>query len=384
MIYYGRQSIDQSDIDAVIEVLRSDFLTQGPAVETFERAAAAYAGAGYAAAVNSGTSALHIACLAAGLGKGDLLWTSPNTFAASANCALYCGAAVDFVDIDEVTYNLNVDLLEEKLKKSAAKPKIVLPVHFAGQSCDMERVAALAGKYGFTVIEDASHALGAGYKKDRVGGCQYSDMAVFSFHPVKIVTTGEGGMTLTNSEKLYERLRLFRSHGITREHGLMTREPDGPWYYEQTELGFNYRMTDIQAALGASQLKRADEFVARRRRLAARYGRLLADLPLCLPVEAEYAASSWHIYVARLDFSKTGISKKDLFARMKEKGITLNLHYIPVHLHPYYQKLGFLRGDFPASEKYYSEAFTLPLYCGLTDEQQDYVAASLKDVLRGR
>ncbi|MDR3350006.1 MAG: UDP-4-amino-4,6-dideoxy-N-acetyl-beta-L-altrosamine transaminase [Acidaminococcales bacterium] len=383
MIYYGRQSIGQSDIDAVIETLRSDFLTQGPAVETFERAAAAYAGARYAAAVNSGTAALHIACLAAGLGKGDVLWTSPNTFAASANCALYCGAAVDFVDIDEATYNLSVDLLEEKLKKSRLKPKIVMPVHFAGQSCDMERIAALAAKYGFMVIEDASHALGAGYKNSRVGGCRYSDMAVFSFHPVKIITTGEGGMTLTNSEKLSGRLRLFRSHGITRERGAMTREPDGPWYYEQIELGFNYRITDIQSALGTNQLKRADEFVARRRYLAARYGRLLAELPLCLPYQAEYATSSWHIYAARLDFGKTGISKRDLFARMAEKGIALNLHYIPVHLHPYYRKLGFARGDFPASEKYYQEAFTLPLYYGLTDEQQDYVASSLESVLKG-
>ena len=302
MIYYGRQSIDQSDIEAVTEALRSDFLTQGPAVDTFERAAAAYAGAKYAAAVNSGTSALHIAALAAGLGKDDLLWTSPNTFAASANCALYCGAAVDFVDIDGDTYNMNVDLLEEKLKGSGRKPKIVVPVHFAGQSCDMERIAALAEKYGFLVVEDASHAVGGEYKNSRVGGCRYSDMTIFSFHPVKIVTTGEGGMTLTNSERLYERLRLFRSHGITRESRFMTREPEGPWYYEQTELGFNYRLTDIQAVLGISQLKRADEFVARRRYLAMRYGRLLADTPLFLPYQAEYAASSWHIYAARLDF----------------------------------------------------------------------------------
>jgi UDP-4-amino-4,6-dideoxy-N-acetyl-beta-L-altrosamine transaminase len=383
MIYYGRQSIDQTDIDAVVETLRSDFLTQGPAVGAFERAAAAYAGARCAAAVSSGTSALHIACLAADLKKGDLLWTSPNTFAASANCALYCGAAVDFVDIDDITYNIDVDLLEEKLKGGGRKPKIVLPVHFAGHSCDMERIAALAEKYGFMVIEDASHALGAQYKDGEVGGCRYSDMAVFSFHPVKIITTGEGGMVLANSDKLHERLCLFRSHGITREQVAMTKESDGPWYYEQTELGFNYRMTDIQAALGMSQIRRAEEFVARRRCLAARYGRLLADLPLFLPRQAEYAASSWHVYAARLDFSKTAISKKDLFARMADKGIMLNVHYIPVHLHPYYQKLGFRRGDFPASEKYYAEAFTLPLYYGLTDDQQDYVAASLKDILKG-
>lgn len=384
MIYYGKQSIDEADIQAVEAVLRSDFLTQGPAVERFERVVANYCGAKYAVAVTNATSALHIACLAAGLGEGDLLWTSPVTFVASANCARYCGASVDFVDIDEKTYNMSAAALEEKLrqaKKENKLPKVVVPVHLAGQSCDMKRIRELAEEYGFTVLEDASHAVGADYLGTKVGSCAFSDMAVFSFHPVKIITTGEGGMVLTNNEALYEKLVLYRSHGITRDPKKMTHEPDGPWYYQQIALGFNYRMTDIQAALGASQMTRLDEFVARRRELAARYDELLRDLPLKTPRVMEGTKPSWHIYIVRMMLDRIGKTKQQIFEKMKEQGIVLNLHYIPVHTQPYYKKRGFKQGDFPASEKYYEEAFTLPLYVGLTDEEQEKAVEALKKVL---
>lgn len=381
MIYYGRQSVNEADIEAVISVLRSDFLTQGPAIERFERRVADYCGAKYAVAVTNATSALHIACKAAGLSHGGTLWTSPITFVASANCGRYCGANVDFVDIDDTTYNMSADELEKKLK-SGMKPDVVVPVHLCGQSCDMERIHALAKQYGFAVIEDASHALGATYKNTRVGSCAYSDMTVFSFHPVKIITTGEGGMVLTNSRELYEKMVLYRSHGITRDPVKMTKESDGPWYYQQIELGYNYRMTDIQAALGYSQMERLDAFVARRRELAKRYDNLLADLPLRTPKQSADTNSSWHIYVVRLERTRVRKSKVQIFEEMKQKGITLNLHYIPVHTQPYYRALGFREEDFPVSEQYYEEAFTLPLYYDLTDEQQDAVAAALKDVLK--
>lgn len=382
MIYYGKQCIDEQDINAVIEVLKSDFLTQGPAIEKFEQAVAEYCGAKYAVAVTNATSALHIACMAAGLGAGDTLWTSPITFTASANCGRYCGADVDFVDIDNDTYNMSVTALKEKLEKAEVKPKVVVPVHLAGQSCEMEEIHKLAQQYGFTVIEDASHAIGADYKDTKVGCCKYSDMVVFSFHPVKIITTGEGGMVLTNNEELYKKLTLYRSHCITRDPELMTKESDGPWYYQQIGLGFNYRMTDVQAALGYSQLTKVDKFVARRRQLAARYNELLKDLPVKLPYQNPETNSSWHLYLVRVDFSKVKKTKTQIFAEMKEKGICLNLHYIPVHIQPYYQNLGFKNGDFPVSEKYYEEVFTLPLYYSLTDKQQDYIVDALKEVLQ--
>lgn len=381
MIYYGKQSINEDDIREVVEVLRSDFLTQGPMIERFEKCVAEYCGAKYAVAVSNGTAALHIACLAAGLGEGDVLWTSPITFVASANCARYCGADVDFVDIDASTYNMSVKALEEKLRNARRKPKMVVPVHLAGQSCDMKRIHELAQEHGFMVMEDACHAMGADYLGKKVGCCEFSDMVVFSFHPVKIVTTGEGGMILTNNEELYQKLLLFRSHGITRDENLMTHEIDGPWYYQQLELGFNYRMTDLQAALGYSQMKRVDEFVARRRELAARYERLLANLPVRTPQVLEGAEPSWHIYVVRVDFSQLRISKQEIFDRMKANGIVLNLHYIPVHMQPYYQKFGFADGDFPSSESYYREALTLPLYYDLTDDSQGRIVKSLRDVL---
>lgn len=384
MIYYGKQNINEADIAAVEAVLHSDFLTQGPAIEQFERTVADYCGAKYAVAVTNATSALHIACLAAGLGAGDVLWTSPITFTASANCARYCGADVEFVDIDDATYNMSVDVLEERLKAARAAgklPKMVVPVHLAGQSCDMVRIHELAQEYGFTVLEDASHAVGADYLDTKVGSCRYSDMTVFSFHPVKIVTTGEGGMVLTNDEQLYKKLTLYRSHGITRAPELMTHASDGPWYYQQVELGFNYRMTDMQAALGTSQMTRLDEFVARRRELVARYDELLADLPVRTPYVMEGANPSWHLYVVRVDFARVKKTKAEIFAAMRERGVVLNLHYIPVHTQPYYERLGHRPEECPVSLDYYREALTLPLYYSLTNEQQDEIVAALREVL---
>lgn len=386
MIYYGKQDINETDIKAVEAVLRSDFLTQGPAIERFERTVAEYCSAKYAVAVCNATAALHIACLSAGLGKGDLLWTSPITFVASANCGRYCGADVDFIDINEKTYNMCVSALEEKLRRAQREnklPKVVIPVHLAGQSCDMTRIKELSEEYNFTVIEDASHAVGADYLDTKVGSCAFSDMAVFSFHPVKIVTTGEGGMVLTNNRELYEKLILFRSHGITRDPDKMTHVSDGDWYYQQIELGCNYRMTDIQAALGASQMDRLDEFVARRRYLVARYDELLGDLPLRTPFVLSEAQPSWHLYIIRIDFDRVRKTKQEIFTKMREKGIALNLHYIPVHTQPYYEELGFRAEDCPAAMDYYRDALTLPLYPRLTDAEQDQVVTALHEVLTG-
>ena len=387
MIYYGKQNINEADIEAVEEILRSDFLTQGPAIERFEHRVADYCGAKYAVAVTNATSALHIACLAAGMGRDDILWTSPITFVASANCARYCGSDVDFVDIDEKTYNMSADRLEEKLRKAKAAgrlPKMVIPVHLAGQSCDMQRIHALAEEYGFVVTEDASHAVGADYLGAKVGSCAFSDMAVFSFHPVKIITTGEGGMVLTNRKDLYEKLLLYRSHGITRNAADMTHESDGPWYYQQIELGFNYRMTDIQAALGCSQMDRLDAFVARRRELVARYDAALQGLPVKTPYVMKGANPSWHLYVVRVDFTKVCKNKREIFAQMAEKGVALNLHYIPVHTQPYYEALGHRPEECPNAMAYYREALTLPLYYGLSDEEQDGVVENLASVLTER
>lgn len=383
-IPYGRQDINQSDIDAVIAVLQSDWITQGPAIERFEQAVAHYCGAKYAVAVSSATAALHIACLAVGLSQGDIVWTSPNTFVASANCGLYCGADVDFVDIDPRSYNLSVDELERKLvmaDQPERLPKVVVPVHFAGQSCQMERIAALSKRYGFRIIEDASHAIGGRYQEKPIGSCTFSDMAVFSFHPVKIITTGEGGMVLTNQADLYEKLIRLRTHGITRNVNLMQGDSHGPWYYQQLELGFNYRITDIQAALGASQLQRLDEFVERRRFFANRYEQLLQSLPIVLPWQHPDTYSSYHLYVIRLKLEKIGKTHRQVFEELRQAGIGVNLHYIPVHLQPYYQKLGFKLGDFPQAEKYYQEAISLPLYAGLSEEEHDKVVASLRNVL---
>ena len=385
MIPYGRQHISEDDIAAVLDVLHSDFLTQGPAVPAFENAVADYCGARHALATNSATSALHIACLALGAGPGDIVWTSPLTFVASANCALYCGAGIDFVDIDPETCNMSIDRLESKLEAAERKgtlPKIVIPVHFAGQSCEMEKISALSRKYGFKVIEDASHAIGGSYRGGPVGSCRHSDITIFSFHPVKIVTTGEGGMALTNDPALAEKMALLRSHGITRDPVSMTHAPDGPWYYQQIELGFNYRMTDIQAALGKSQLKRLDEFVSRRNALAVRYDELLKALPVTAIGRHPDSHSAFHLYVVRLKLDAIRTSHLEVFEGLRKNGIGVNLHYIPVHTQPYYLKLGFDWGDFPEAERYYREAITLPLYFGLSEAQQNEVVDALKSLLK--
>jgi UDP-4-amino-4,6-dideoxy-N-acetyl-beta-L-altrosamine transaminase len=383
-IPYGKQDISEADIAAVVEVLRSDRITQGPAIERFEQAVADYCGVRYAVAVSSATAGLHLSALALGVDSDSLLWTSPNTFVASANCGRYCGADVDFVDIDSQTYNLSVEALEKKLVRAQSRgklPTVVVPVHLAGQSCAMESISGLANTYGFRVIEDASHAIGAQYQGKPVGCCEYSDMAVFSFHPVKIITTGEGGMVVTNQEDLYRKLLRLRSHGITRDPQVMTETSHGGWYYQQLELGFNYRLTDIQAALGASQMQRLDKFVDRRRFLAQRYSELLQDLPLKLPGQHPQTNSSWHLYIIRLQLDKINKTHQQVFQELREANIGVNLHYIPVHTQPYYQQLGFQWGDFPEAEQYYREAISIPLYYGLTDTDQEKVVKNLQKVL---
>ncbi len=379
-IPYGRQDITQSDIDAVIAVLQSDFLTQGPVVPEFEQIVASYCGAKYALALNSATSALHVACLALGLGPRDWLWTSAVTFVASANCGLYCGAKVDFIDIDASTYNLCPLALERKLidaEKMGCLPKVVVAVHLCGQPCDMQAIYALSQKYAFKIIEDASHAIGARYKEELIGNCKYSDITVFSFHPVKIITTAEGGMAVTNDVKLAEKMALFRSHGITRDPEKMTHQPDGPWYYQQTELGFNYRMTELQAALGVSQIKRLDQYVDFRHQLARRYNELLAGLNLVRPWQHPDTYSGLHLYVIRLKLTKTSRSHLQVFESLRAQGIGVNLHYIPVYRQPYYQRMGFKLSDFPKSEAYYNDAISLPMYQTLTTSQQDEVIVAL-------
>lgn len=385
MIRYGQQEITQADIDAVVSVLCSTNLTQGPTIPAFEQAVIDVTGARHAFAVNSATSALHIACLALELGPGDWLWTSPNTFVASANCGLYCGAKVDFVDTDPRTYNLCPVALEAKLQQAEQEgrlPKIVVPVHLTGQPCDMEAIHALSQKYGFRIIEDASHAIGGRYKGQPIGNGRYSDITVFSFHPVKIITTGEGGMALTNDDALATRLGLFRSHGITRDPNFMTQEMDGPWYYQQVALGLNYRITDIQAALGVSQMTRLSQYVTRRQEIAARYDRLLTDLPVMLPWQHPDSYSAFHLYVIRMQLDKIApVSHRQVFEALRAADIMVNLHYIPVHTQPYYKAMGFQNGDFPESEQYYREAISIPMHPSLTDEEQDFVVATLRAAL---
>lgn len=384
MIPYGRQEITPADISAVVEVLQSDYLTQGPVVPLFEAAVARHVGAVHAVAVNSATSALHVACLALGLGTGDRLWTSPVTFVASANCGRYCGADVEFVDIDPRTYNLCPVALERKLESAAREgrlPKVVVAVHLSGQSCDMAAIHALGQRYGFRIIEDASHAIGGKYRGEFIGNCRYSDIAVFSFHPVKIITTAEGGMALTQDPALAASMARLRSHGITRDPAEMTHVPDGPWYYQQLELGLNYRMTELQAALGLSQLQRLDAYVAERHALAHRYDCLLSSLPLTTPWQHPDSYSGLHLYVIRLRLDEIARSHRDVFEALRARGIGVNLHYIPVHLQPYYRQLGCRPGDCPEAELYYAQAISLPMFHTLGEDRQDVVVQALTEVL---
>lgn len=378
IIPYGRQDISEADIQAVVDILRSDYLTQGPSVPAFEKSLTDYCGAQYALAVNSATSALHLACLALGVGKNDLVWTSPITFVASANCALYCGADVDFVDIDAQTYNMSVEALRTKLinaEKTGRLPKVVIPVHFAGQSCEMKAIKVLADQYGFQIIEDASHAIGGRYLNEPIGLCRYADITIFSFHPVKIITTAEGGMALTNNPELAQRMALLRSHGITRDAKQMT-ENHGAWYYQQQDLGFNYRMTDMQAALGLSQMQRLDDFILKRHAIAQRYTQQLSELPINTPWQHPDTFSAYHLYPIRIN------NRKSVFDKLRSADIGVNVHYIPVHTQPYYQNLGFKIGDFPVAEAYYQEAISLPMYPLLTESQQHYVIHTLTELLK--
>ena len=374
---YGRQDISQADIDAVVSVLNSDYLTQGPNVPIFEKSVASYTKANHAVAVHSATAALHIACLALEVGRGDMVWTVPTTFVATANCAIYCGAEIDFVDIDPVRYTMCPEALREKLEKTAKLPKVIIPVHLCGQSADMKAIHGIAEKYGIRIIEDASHCIGASFAGEPVGNCRYSAIAVFSFHPVKIITTAEGGVATTNSGKLSQNMSLARSHGVTRDPALMENDSFGPWHYEQITLGYNYRMTELQAALGSSQMKRLDKVVQRRFGLAKRYDRMLDGLPLKTPIQSIDTISSWHLYVVRVSAEQ----HRSVFEFLQSQDIGVNLHYMPVHLQPFYQRKGFKPGQFPNAEAYAKEAISIPLYFGLTNENQDFVVKSLKSAL---
>lgn len=385
MIPYGRQDINASDIDAVVRTLKSDFLTQGPIVPLFEESVVNYCGAQYGVAVNSATSALHIACLALGIGRGDIVWTSPITFVASANCAIYCGAEVDFVDIDLATGNLSAAKLAEKLSeasKTGKLPKAVIPVHLSGRCCDMAEIFSLSKSYGFKIIEDASHAIGGRYQDAFIGGCNYSDITVFSFHPVKIITTAEGGMCLTKDKALYNSLKLLRSHGITRDvEEMMSSTNDSPWYYEQITLGYNYRMTDLQAALGVSQIKRLSHFVERRNEIAAIYDEFLEKLPLNIPSRSSDVYSSYHLYSIQLHLDRLSKTRLQIFNLLRQREIGVNVHYIPVHTQPYFSRMGHLPQDFPNAIDYYSKTISLPIFPGLKGDQQKYIIDAIYEVL---
>ncbi|MDC3222674.1 UDP-4-amino-4,6-dideoxy-N-acetyl-beta-L-altrosamine transaminase [Gammaproteobacteria bacterium] len=384
MIPYGKQDVSQDDIDAVVDVLKSDYLTQGPIVPKFEKSLSDFTKAKYSVVVNSATSALHIACKALEVSPGDMVWTSAITFVASANCALYCGANVDFVDIDSNSYNICIESLTKKLelaRLSGNLPKVLIPVHLSGQSCDMKSIFELSKEYGFAIIEDASHAIGGMYTDEPVGNCKFSDIAVFSFHPVKIITSGEGGAAMTNNPKLDQKMRLFASHGITRNTELMENVPDGPWYYEQLSLGSNYRMTELQAALGLSQMSRINSFIQKRHQIAKRYNDELKHLPLTLPAQGNEHYSSYHLYIIRLKLDAIQKSHKEIFEELRHEGLGVNLHYIPVYHHPYFKKLGFKKGYCPEAENYYREAISIPIYFGLSDELQDQAIETILKVL---
>jgi UDP-4-amino-4,6-dideoxy-N-acetyl-beta-L-altrosamine transaminase len=382
VIPYGRQSISDDDIKAVVDVLKSDYLTQGPVVPEFEKSICKYTGASYAVAVNSGTSALHIACLSLGLGKGDWLWTSSISFVASANCGIYCGARVDFIDIDPITWNISIDKLKHKLiyaKTHNKLPKIIVVVHLSGLPCDLAEIYKLSKEYGFYVIEDACHAIGSRYNNNNIGSCKYSDITVFSFHPVKVMTTGEGGMATTNIINLANKMRILRTHGITRDPDLMTHDPDGEWYYQQIDLGFNYRMTDIAAALGISQLLRLDSNIKKRHEIVRFYNKALSSLPLMLPYSDVSRYSSCHLYIVRIKNKKKLYS--EIFELLTNFGIGVNKHYIPIHTQPFYKNFGFKSGDFPESESYYREAISLPIFPDLTKKEQESVISAVSKAL---
>ena len=384
MIPYGRQEITEDDIKSVVKVLKSDFLTQGQVVPEFEKKIREYTSAKYSLAVNSATSGLHLSCLALGVGPGDTVWTSPVTFVASSNCALYCGAKIDFVDINESTFNICIESLKDKLelaKKNNTLPKVLIPVHLTGQSCDMKEIHKLSKEYGFNVIEDASHAIGGDYREEKVGSCKYSDICIFSFHPVKIITTGEGGMALTNNYDLFCKIERLRSHGITRDENFMINSSHGPWYYEQIDLGLNYRLTDIQAALGISQMDRIDKYVRRRNELAQRYDELLVNLPISTPKQPDYVYSSRHLYVIRLNLSDIDKSHLEVFEALRKNDIGVQIHYIPVPMHPYYQEKGFTMDEYPNSLSYYQEAISIPMFPTMTEEQQNIVISVLQKIL---
>tara|TARA_Y100000589_G_scaffold305927_1_gene320270 strand:+ start:10812 stop:11981 length:1170 start_codon:yes stop_codon:yes gene_type:complete len=383
-IPYGRQDIDDEDINNVVKVLKSDFITQGPTVPLFENLLSKYTHGKYSFCLNSATSALHLACLSLGLKKGDIVWTSPISFVASANCALYCGAKVDFIDIDPFSYNMSVKKLEEKLinaKKEGDLPKIVIPVHLSGQSAEMIKIKELSKEFNFKIIEDASHALGGSYKNEKIGSCKFSDLTVFSMHPVKMITTGEGGVITTNNKLIAKKIKSLRSHGITKDTLDMTKVPDGLWYYEQLELGYNYRMPDINAALGITQLDKLDKFVSKREEIANYYDKNLIDLPLKTPHQIPNCVSSRHLYIIRIDNKHSKFKHKDIFSRLRDSNIGVNLHYIPIHLQPYFQNLGFIKGQFPEAEKYYEEAISLPIFTKLTKREQDYVIDTLRKLI---
>lgn len=385
MIPYGRQLISEADISEVEKVLRSDFLTQGPMVPKFEEALAEYVNAKFGVALNSATSGLHISCLALGVGPGDIVWTAANTFVATANAVLYCGATVDFVDIDPGSYNMCMTALKAKLvqaKQDGRLPKVLIPVHFSGQPCDMEAIKSLGEVYGFNIIEDASHAVGASYKDSRIGSGKYSDITVFSFHPVKIITSGEGGMCMTNDPDLYLKLRLCRSHGITSDEKFMDPRPASEiWNYQQISLGFNYRMTDIAAALGLSQLNKLEDFLMRRNEIAAKYTQSLRDLPITLPNQSPYSKSSFHLYVVRLRLNIMKKSQKEVYSELQAKGINVNIHYIPVYRQPFYERLGFEPGYCSVAEEYYQSALSIPIYPGLLDQEQEDVIRAMKLII---